>query len=120
LDQYRRTVVTVYDETPAFSPTRTRSAIVRIGFRNDGRTAPAFVIIRLDGGAGDSGAAGEMTKVAQAFQPSGRICEANSLYALKFRYPCTPPTGTMNPTCGPIPKNLKSIRNIAMALVAAC
>src|SRR5262245_26504329 len=38
-----------------------------------------FVIIRLVDGGASLGAAGEITNVNQAFQPSGRFSEANSL-----------------------------------------
>ena len=38
-----------------------------------------FVIIRLVDGGASLGAAGEITKVNQAFQPSGRCSAANSL-----------------------------------------
>jgi hypothetical protein len=37
-----------------------------------------FVIMRLADGGASPGAAGEMTNVSQAFQPSGLFCAANS------------------------------------------
>lgn len=43
-----------------------------------GLPEPYFVIIRF-GGAVGVGAAGEMTNVTHAFQPSGRFSAANSL-----------------------------------------
>lgn len=40
-----------------------------------------------------AGAAGEIANANHVFQPDGRFAASNSPYALKFRYPCTSPTG---------------------------
>jgi hypothetical protein len=48
-----------------------------IGARFDG-AIDYFVIMRLADGGASPGAAGEMTNVSQAFQPSGLFCAANS------------------------------------------
>ena len=60
----------------AFDPKRTSRRDL-IGARFD-VVIDYFVIMRLADGGASPGAAGEMTNVSQAFQPSALFCAANS------------------------------------------
>src|SRR5215470_14542536 len=75
-------------------------AAIRGAQRREARSR-YFVII----GRGEAavGAAGEIEKVSHTFQPSGRLAASNSLYPLRFRYPCLSPSGNRYPICGPTP-----------------
>ena len=55
-----------------------------------------------------AGAAGEIANVSHTFHPSGRFDASNSLYPLRFKYPCISPTGNKYPICGPMPETRDS------------